>query len=262
MPTLSKTSARTVPVPFASQLATYGDQIAVVTPEDELSYRELAAEVDEVARRLGDVRRLVMISISNDVDSLVAYLAALSAGHLVLLVPRDNPATADSLVAAYDPDVIFASRAGKLVLDEQRKGSAHELHPDLALLLSTSGSTGSPKLVRLSQHNVQANAEAIASYLGIRETDRAATTLPMHYCYGLSVVNSHLLRGAALILTNLSVIDPALWNLFREKRATTFAGVPYTFDLLDRVGFPDMHFPHLRYITQAGGRLAPERVRR
>ncbi len=157
------------------------------------------------------------------------------------------------------PDVV-ADAAG--ALDERCEGSTHSLHPDLALLLSTSGSTGSPKLVRLSHENLQANAAAIAEYLGIRDTDRAATTLPMHYCYGLSVINSHLLRGAGLILTDLSVADTCFRDLFRQARGTTLAGVPYTFDLLERAGFFEMRLPHLRYVTQAGGRLAPERVAR
>jgi hypothetical protein len=128
--------------------------------------------------------------------------------------------------------------------------------------LSTSGSTGSPKLVRLSYHNVCSNAEAIAGYLGIRETDRAATTLPMSYCYGLSVIHSHLLHGAGLILTDNSIVDNEFWELFRKHRGTTFAGVPYTFELLERMGDQVLELPHLRYVTQAGGRMPPERVRR
>jgi hypothetical protein len=85
--------------------------------------------------------------------------------------------------------------------------------------------------------------------------------LPLSYCYGLSVVHSHLLRGAALILTNHSVVDAEFWESFRRHRGTTFAGVPHTFDLLDRIGFAAMPLPDLRYVTQAGGRLAPDRVR-
>jgi hypothetical protein len=84
----------------------------------------------------------------------------------------------------------------------------------------------------------------------------------MHYCYGLSVVHSHLLVGAGIILTDLSVVDACFWDLFRDAGGTTFAGVPHTFRLLDRIGFAQMRLPRLRYVTQAGGRLAPESVRR
>ncbi|AQT75533.1 AMP-binding protein [Streptomyces sp. fd1-xmd] len=249
-------------VPFALGLAAHGDRPAVITADGPVTYRELAARVDETVRRLGRERRLVLLVGANTLDALVVHLAALASGHPVLLVPGGHPEAVRSLIDAYDPDVVAHPEGGQWVLDERRTGSAHTLHPDLALLLSTSGSTGSPKLVRLSHENLQSNAESIAAYLGIRDTDRAATTLPMHYCYGLSVIHSHLLRGAGLILTDLSVADSCFWELFRSCRGTTFAGVPYTFDLLDRVGFDTMDLPHLRYVTQAGGRLAPDRVER
>ncbi|MFC9583653.1 AMP-binding protein [Streptomyces yangpuensis] len=249
-------------VPFAGALAEHGGRTAVITVDGPVTYRELADRVEATAKRLGHTRRLVLVIGANTVDALVVHLAALSAGHPVLLVPGGHPEAVQSLVEAYDPDVVARpDDSGKWQLDERRTVSVHDLHPDLALLLSTSGSTGSPKLVRLSHENLQANAESIAEYLEIQDTDRAATTLPMHYCYGLSVIHSHLLRGAALILTDLSVADSCFWDLFRTARGTTFAGVPYTFDLLDRVGFAAMDLPHLRYVTQAGGRLAPDRVR-
>ncbi|MDW4910373.1 AMP-binding protein [Streptomyces sp. ADMS] len=250
-------------MPFARGLAAYGDRAALVTPEGELSYRELAERVSATAERLGPGRRLVLLAGANRADALVTHLAALSAGHPVLLVPGDSDSTIRSLTRAYSPDIVARPDAdGTWVLDERHRESAHTLHPDLAMLLSTSGSTGSPKLVRLSHENLQANAESIATYLGIGDTDRAATTLPMHYCYGLSVIHSHLLRGAGLVLTERSVSEAAFWEEFRAARGTSLAGVPYTFDLLDRAGFERMELPHLRRVTQAGGRLAPDRVAR
>ncbi len=246
---------------FARALGGFGDAPALITSADSVTYRDLADRVEQVASQLGGTRRLVLVGGTNEADLIVTYLAALFAGHPVLLAPGDNPDSLDGLIAAYRPDVVVRSANGHTGVEEQREGSAHLLHPDLALLLSTSGSTGSPKLVRLSHRNVQTNTESIAEYLDIRDTDRAVTTLPMHYCYGLSVIHSHLARGAALVLTNLSVTDAGFWDLVRTHHGTTFAGVPYTFDLLDRIGFDDMNLPDLRYITQAGGRLAPDRVR-
>ena len=244
-------------VPFVTRLADHGSRVAVRTTGGTLTYAELAARVDRRVDALGATRRLALVAGANEVEPLVTYLAALSSGHPVILVPGDNPGNLAAVVEAYDPDVV----AGVDGLVERRPGTAHELHPDLALLLTTSGSTGSPKLVRLSAENVEANATSIATYLDIRPSDVAATTLPMHYCYGLSVINSHLLAGASLMLTSLSVVDTCFWEQFRAAGATTFAAVPYTFDLLDRVGFASMELPSLRYVTQAGGRLAPARVR-
>ncbi|GER23802.1 AMP-dependent synthetase [Zafaria cholistanensis] len=260
-PTAAPTATRPAQVPFAAALGRFGGAPAVILRDRVLSYRDLSARVDALAERLGPVPRLVALAASNDLGSLVAYLAALAGGHPVAVVPADKPQALDSLLAAYDPDVVLRGGA-EPVLEERRRGSIHVLHPDLALLMSTSGSTGSPKLVRLSHANVQSNAEAIAEYLRIGPADRAATTLPMSYCYGLSVINSHLLRGAALVLTDHSVVDPCFWEDFRTGGATSFAAVPYTFELLERVGFANMELDGLRYITQAGGRLDPGTVRR
>lgn len=247
-------------VPFAADLARFGDRTAVSTPGQSLSYRELARQVEDLARSFGPGRRLVALEAGNTLPALVAYLAALSSGNPLLILPNGG-AAADTLLAAYDPDVVVRASGNETVLDVRRDQTRHELHPELALLLSTSGSTGSPKLVRISGDSVQANAAAIAEYLHLRPSDKAATTLPLSYCYGMSVVNSHLLAGASLALTDLSVVDPCFWDLVRTEHVTSFAAVPYTFDLLDRVGFQDLDVPSLRYITQAGGRLAPDRVR-
>ncbi len=237
-----------------------GHALAVVTDAGErLSHADLARRVAATGERLGGRRRLVLLAAGNDVDTLVTYLAARAGGHPVLLA---EPRTVADLARRYDPDVVAGRSGGEWLLDERRPGTAHDLHPDLALLLSTSGSTGSPKLVRLPEAAVTANAAAIAQYLEIRPTDRAVTSLPLHYCYGLSVVNANLHAGAALVLTDRSVTDPAFWRTVRRAGGTGLHGVPHTFTLLDRIGFAGMDLPDLRYVTQAGGRLDPATVRR
>lgn len=239
--------------------AAAGDAPAVVAGGRTLSHADLAARVADRARTWGPARRLVLVEGANDLDSVVAYLAALQHGHVALVVPDGRPTQRDAVLAAYDPDVVCTAGAP----DDVRRGAcAHDLHPDLALLLSTSGSTGSPKLVRLSRDNVASNAAAIADYLGLTPTDRAVTALPLHYCYGLSVLHSHLVAGASVALTDLSVVDECFWDLFSEVGATSLAGVPHTFDLLDASGFAERDLPTLRQVTQAGGRLAPEAVAR
>lgn len=249
------------PAGFLDDLSSHGDAPAVITPDGELTYRELDRRVAETAGQLGTARRLVAVEAANSVGALVAYLAALRGRHPVLLLASGGHGNARRVIKAYDPDVVMTAGSGWAV-EACRPGSAHELHSDLALLLSTSGTTGTAKLVRLSRQNLQANAESIVAYLGLTPADRAPTTLPMPYCYGLSVMNSYLAAGAALVLTDRSVVDRCFWDLFRATGATSLAGVPYTFELLDRVGFGEMVLPALRYVTQAGGRLPPDQVRR
>jgi len=239
---------------------------ALVTADGTLTYAELADRVSSRREELGEGRRLVMVSCANAVEPLVTYLAALSGGHPVLLSAgdRNDPGQERNrmgLIERYDPDVVLTPDDGNWKLEQRREGSIHTLHPELALLLSTSGSSGSPKLVRLSRNNILSNARSIADYLNLTSRDRAATTLPMQYTYGLSVVNSHLISGASLLLTERSVVEPEFWTEFEAAEATSFAGVPYTFELLDTTDFDRIELPHLRYVTQAGGRLGADRVR-
>lgn len=239
---------------------------ALVADGRSIGYGELSGVIDQRRAELGETRRLVMIAAGNALEPIVTYLAALEGGHPVLLVAGgdDEASVAHraSLAARFDPDVVAHDASLGWALEERRDGSRHEFHPELALLASTSGSTGSPKLVRLSAENLRSNAAAIGEYLRLEPHDRAATTLPLQYCYGLSVVNSHLLAGASLMLTERSVADEAFWHEASAHRITSFAGVPYTFELLEAGGFAERSLPSLRYLTQAGGRLAPDAVRR
>ena len=250
--------SRTRTTDLVEALARHGDRTALVDGDVLVPYADLAERVDQVRRRLGTARRLVAVQAGSCTASLVAYLGALAADCPVLLLPAEGSA---DLSRTYDPDVVLHADGGRVTVQERRAESAHVLHPELALLMSTSGSSGSPKLVRLSRANLLANAAAIVEALHIRPDDRAITTLPLHYCYGLSVVHSHLLRGAAVVLTERSVLDPGFWELVRRTGTTTLPAVPYTFDLLERAGFAEQHLPSLRTVTVAGGRLAPERVR-
>lgn len=227
------TASAQVAAGFAASLGRHGTRAALHAGDRTVTYDELDRLVASARAALGP-RRLVRLAPAPTVDFVVSWLAALTGGHATLLTADDG------LAAAYT--------------------SADPVpHPDLRLLLSTSGSTGSPKLVRLSGANLDANAAAIATYLGLRSEDVALTTLPLDYCYGLSVLHSHLAVGASVVLDDRSVTDPGLWADARARGVTTFAGVPYTFDLLGSAGWPEL--PSLRQVTQAGGRMAPERVR-
>ncbi|MEZ4290380.1 MAG: AMP-binding protein [Myxococcota bacterium] len=136
------------------------------------------------------------------------------------------------------------------------------LAPGLAALFSTSGSTGSAKLVRLSADNLQANAESIATYLGIDANEIAPIVLPLSYSFGASILSSHLLRGACCVLTEHSVVDPEFATLFGRERCTSLSGVPYTWELIEQIGFLSKGWPHLRTLTQAGGKMPATRVSR
>ena len=249
---------------FVHCLRNHGDRIAVMTERGErLTYAELADRTDALASEIGGATRLVIIEFGNVLECVVAYLACLRAGHPVILVEPGSTARDNRTSVTYGAASIFHLVDGTWrfdslnTLDSALPGSPH---PELCVLLSTSGTTGSPKLVRLSRANIQSNAASIAAYLQITPADRAITSLPLYYSYGMSVLNSHLHAGAALLLTERSVAEEPFWTLFESEGATTLSGVPFTFDLLERVGFRARHYPSLRYLAQAGGRMPAERV--
>ncbi len=260
----SETSAALGPpsANFATRLEQFGDAVAVVTEAGErVSYTELAARADTFARTLGPQRRLLLVEAANEIAPLVAYLGALRRGHPVLMGAGDGGAHLQRIIDTYEPDARFRKVDGRWVGECSLRHVQRSLHPDLAVLLSTSGSTGAAKLVRLSHAAVEANAKSIAEYLGLTADERAITTLPIHYSYGLSVVTSHLSVGATILLTERSVIQDEFWEFFEAESATSLAGVPYTYELFDSIDLRRKAPASLRTMTQAGGRLAPETAR-
>ena len=218
------------------------------------TYAELATAVRSTAAALASDRKALVACLCRpDAESVIGYLAALAAGHAVMLLDAEADAT-DKLVEHYRPD--FVLRGGRC----ERHFCAGVLHDELAVLLCTSGSTGSPKVVRLSAGNLDANAAQIVEFLEIDGEERAIQSLPVHHSYGLSVLNTHLIAGATIVLTQESVVRPEFWNAVARYECTSFAGVPYAFAILAKIGFARLHLPSLRTLTQAGGRLAPERV--
>lgn len=243
----------------------------IVTEDDRcFSYTELQQQVDPIkAAFAASSKLLIFVLCSHSVASLAGYLACLQAGHAVLLLPHDmDLALLEPLLAVYRPDYVWspaeigANHADSgLGMDSYRLyqaetcGTGSTLHPELALMLTTSGSTGNPKVVRLSYANLQANAESIAEYLEIGPDDRPVTSMPMHYSYGLSVINSHLLKGATILQTGKRIRTPEFWDFARTHGATSLAGVPYVYQILHEMDFSSIELPSLRSLTQAGGYL-------
>jgi acyl-CoA synthetase (AMP-forming)/AMP-acid ligase II/peptidoglycan/LPS O-acetylase OafA/YrhL len=241
-----------------SALRTFGAAVALVDEHGaEVTYAELADRCAAFLEKFGPGRQLVLLEVANDLASVVAYLSALEGGHAVILTGESAAGSDARILRDFAPNVLY--RHGKV--RRFAEAAPVELHPDLSLLLPTSGSTGSPKLVRLSRRNLEANAQAIVDYLKITPAERAITSLPFHYSYGMSVLNSHLRAGASVVLTELSVTNPQFWDLFRQTAATSIAGVPYSYELFERIGLRDDPPKTLRTMTQAGGRLAPELVK-
>jgi acyl-CoA synthetase (AMP-forming)/AMP-acid ligase II len=219
-------------------------------------------------------RGLVMLFADMTLATIETYLGALSAGHAIaLLDARMQSSFKAGLIDAYRPatvvgppglglelnaagvDLRCVSAGADVEVFRPAVDGAVTLHADLAVLLATSGTTGAPKFVRLSRRNVEANADSIARYLGLNPEERAISSLPLHYSYGLSVLNSHLWAGGRFVLTGASLVQPPFWDAFQANGCTSLAGVPFSYQVLERIGFRTQSPRTLRTMTQAGGPL-------
>lgn len=237
-----------------------------------VAYDSLLSAAQALAERVGR-RCLVFCLCRNEIGSILGYISFINNGIVpALLASQIDELLLNNLLTIYEPAYLWlpkdqAKQFPEMDLVYQAHGycllktrfeKEYPLYHELGLLLTTSGSTGSPKLVRQSYANVLDNAQSIVTYLELDDTERPITTLPMHYTYGLSIINSHLLAGATILVTDKGLMQKEFWSFFKDAEATSFGGVPYTYEMLDRLRFYRMKLPSLRTMTQAGGKILPE----
>lgn len=260
---------------------------ALLLPGEECTYGELCKRADQVARwilRMGGRKggRVILIG-ENSLFWVAAYLGIMRAGLVCVPLPGNVPGQdVDHVLAITEARFIFAQSAfaarnsGKwgglhLATDkdapwDDSTGSGVSFpateREDLAALMFTSGSTGQPRGVMVSHGNIIANTASIIQYLGLTETDRMMTVLPFHYCFGASLLHTHLRVGASMVLDSRFLYPETVLRRMIETECTGFAGVPSHFQILLRSSsLPQKKFPHLRHVQQAGGYLAPPFIR-
>lgn len=226
--------------PFWAALEDGGRKTALIEARQgqAVTYLELARLADEAAERepISAAKALVFLKLPATIAAVARLLGAWRAGHAVHILKPDAPAEREALLA-------------------RLYGDGASLHPDLMLLLATSGSTGDAKLARLSARNLTVNASQIISALEIDPEARPLLNLPLSHTYGLSVLTSHLARHATVILNDRSFLDPDLWTAFRAHRADGLHGVPASYALLRAARAKGLALDGLRTLTQSGEAL-------
>ena len=200
----------------------------ILESEKTVSYFDLACICKDIYSWI-QKRCLVVILCENELGALASYISCIQNRVVpILLDAKIDKGLLHNIIEAYKPDYVICKDSchddlGKTIYSfgvdvcpykvvKTQYTNAYKLHDDLALLLSTSGSTGSPKFVRLSYKNLSSNTASIIEYLKITQKDVAITSLPMNYTYGLSVINTHLEAGASIVLTNSSLMQKEFWN--------------------------------------------------
>lgn len=242
------------------ELERYGCSIALINEQTEICYKDLAVMSDSLVSELA-TGSVFALESANNFETIAAYLGALRKGIVPLLVDDAlSENLKERLYLAFNIKHVFSSTSCTWNRRGEIFKASPTVHLNLGLLLSTSGSTGSPKLVRLSKENLTSNSASIAKYLCLDSRETAITSLPLHYLYGLSILNSHLAVGAKVVVTGASITDPKFWELFKANNVTSLSGVPTMWRMLKHMRFERMNLPALRTLTQAGGRLEPDEV--
>lgn len=241
--------------------------IAVIDSEGmQISYGGIISFADKFKECIGG-RTLVFILSRNCVGAAAGYLGAMINRVVPLMLGADmDQELLATLVGIYRPAYLWkpvemAGDAENILLQAYQYALVatslppYPMYRELSLLLTTSGSTGSPKLVRHSYGNLEAQARNISAFFELDSAERPMVDLPIHYTYGLSILNSHLYAGATVLLTGMNVLTPGYWDFLKREQASSFTNVPYSYEILKKLRVFGMDLPHLRTFSQGGGKL-------
>lgn len=235
-----------------------------------LTYKEVLLEINKIKKQI-KTKSLVLIISENTIGSLLSYIFCIINNHVAIIVDsKTKKKDILKIFKNYKPNYIFLASNNKFLFKEkciEKYNFFNEVllknkinkkiifNKDLSLLLSTSGSMGSVKFAKLSRKNIKHNTDTIIKYLKINKNDSAITNLPISYSYMISIINTHFEKGGSIIVSNYSLIEKKFWQIFKKNKITSFNGVPYTYEMLSRIGLKNIKINSLRYLTQAGGKL-------
>ena len=257
---------------FYENLKSFKKKIALVHNDQTISYEKLLNNSKIISKKI-EKKSLVFLLIDNDFESISSIIATEFSNSVAMLLNFNiNSEMLQNLIKAYNPDYLFFKKKNKLklisfetrlnfydyTLLKNKNSFKKKINSDLFILQSTSGSTGSPKNVRISYENLITNTNSIISDLNIQENDVAITTLPINYVYGLSIINTHLKAGAKIVLNKNSVFESQFWKRLIATECNNFGGVPFTYEILTKIGLKEEYFKYIKYSTVAGGHLKKE----
>lgn len=224
---------------------------AIDSEGGKLTYGEILLRAEDIEAHVPQ-RALCFMLVENNVNCIEWVMASLISRKLVPLIlnVKTEETLYQNLLETYKPAYIWQN--GTLT---RTANPIAQLYPELSHLLPTSGSTGSPKLVRHKYENIEAAGLNISTFFELKETDRPLMVLPLYYTMGLSMVFSHFKVGATVLITGRNMTDPVFWKFIKEEAATSFTGVPYSFQILNLMRFFRMDLPALELLTQGGGKM-------
>ena len=220
-------------------------------------------------------RSLILMIGSNQAASAIGYISFLKLNYILILLDESfSNQYIKKLIQIYKPEYIYGEdqrlkqinlkdhklKCLNFILSKTKYKKNNKINKKNLLLVSTSGSTSNPKLVRLSNMNLIDNTKKIINYLNINSSHKTITTMPFGYSYGLSIINTHIESGGTIILNKKSVFEKDFWTIVKKYKITSFGGVPSFYELLRKLKFDKTFFPNIKYLTQAGGKLSNDLI--
>ena len=242
---------------------------AIDSNGNNLHYADITILSQQITANIAE-RAQCFLLVENNIGGIAWAMSMVDSRQLVPLIlnVKTEAGLYQQLLDAYHPTYICAPNhflVEGLAIDTQFgytltkvSDTISPIHSDLSHLLPTSGSTGSPKLVRHKYDNIEAAGINISTFFELKPTDRPLMVLPLYYTMGLSMVFSHLRVGATILITGLSMTDPNFWKFLKEQHATSFTGVPYSLQVLNLMRFFRMDLPDRELHTQGGGKMPTE----
>ena len=252
-----------------SGLKKHKSKIALILGEKKITYLKLDKLSESLSQSLKK-NILTFLICENDIESIIFYLSNLKHQSTILLLEKNiTKVNLKGLVNKYQPQYIFHKKNKDYELDNfylkrkfmnynlfiNKENTKRNIDKNLRILISTSGTTGSPKYVKITKQNLESNIISIQDYLKLKNNDCTITTLPMNYVYGLSIINSHLYVGTKIVLNEFSIFDKKFWKSLSTNKVTNLNGVPYLYEILDKINFLKRDLSSIKFFTQAGSRI-------
>ena len=242
------------------------------TNRNIIKYKDIITEAKNLKNKLKK-RDLILIVAENTIGSILSYIYSIINNYIIIFVDSSvNANEIKKIITKYKPSYITCNKKNLPNLIKKKKYKkifntygdfyfyktnfkSFQLNKKLQILLPTSGSLGSNKYVKISRENIYENTISIIKYLKISKNDRAITNMPYFYSYMLSILNTHFQQGGTIIVSRKSIIQKEFWEIFKDFKITSFNGVPYIYEMMNKIGLKRIFSKNLRYITQAGGKL-------
>lgn len=246
-------------------------KISLIQNQKKISYDDLIKFSDKLSKNIKKNSIIILIA-KNDITSISFYVSSIKNNYCLIILDENSDFDfINKTVKKFRCNYVFYPKNSFYFNKKKNKKfyfnnycleevstKIQNFNYKNSIILTTSGTTASPKFVRLSNENLYKNSKQIINYLRINRKDKTITTLPMAYSFGLSIINSHLESGSIIVINNEPIFSKKFWEIIKKNKIVSFGTVPMVYDYLRRIKFENLIYSSLKYLTVAGGNVSKD----